>query len=82
MKDFFALEISKTFKNQYKIIELQGVIDGLDDSIASNKAILSIAGDILFRLLPLYESSGATDHDFAQLINCNIRKHGTTPGRL
>lgn len=74
LKQTLDNEIAKTFKNQYMIADLQAEISVLDDDRKEIDSLLNDVGGLLFELLPLYEKAGASDHDFAQLINCNIKK--------
>ena len=74
LKDALATENAITFKNQYIIAELRQRIAELDDLCADYKNQLAASGGLLFDILPMYEDTGATDHDFAQLINCNTKK--------
>jgi len=67
-------ESAKTFKNQYRVMELQKEIAGLDCTCSDIDNQLFVLGALLFEMLPIYENSGASDHDFAQLINCNAKK--------
>ncbi|KJS18550.1 MAG: hypothetical protein VR69_00185 [Peptococcaceae bacterium BRH_c4b] len=67
-------EEEKTFKNQYYIAELREAILELDETCNSLKGRLAMFGEFLYDALPAYEATGSSDHDFAQLINCNIRK--------
>lgn len=74
LKDALATETSKTFKNQYRIAELQKGISEMDNCCNTCRNELAASGGLLFDILPMYEDSGASDHDFAQLINCNIKR--------
>lgn len=74
MKDDLAAEKAKVFKNQYMIAELEEIIANLDSLCADYENQLIKSGEFLLDILPIYEASGATDHDFAQLINCNIKR--------
>jgi hypothetical protein len=66
-------EEKKVFKNQYYIAELRRLADDLAARLKSFKRQMALYGEYLLRLLPLYEAEGATDHDFAQIINCNVK---------
>ncbi len=74
LKDALAIETKKTFKNQYRIAELQKGISDLDIVCSDIESKLYVIGGFLFKALPMYEEVGATDHDFAQLINCNAKR--------
>lgn len=74
LKENLESEMAKTFKNQYVIADLEAEISVLDDDRKEIDSLLNDVGGLLFELLPLYEKAGATDHDFAQLINCNIKR--------
>lgn len=74
LKDNLAEEEAKTFKNQLRIASLRGAIRELDSILSEIKESIARCGGLLFEALPQYEACGATDHDLAQLINCNARK--------
>lgn len=74
LKEVLAAESAKTFKNQFRIAELQNVFTDMDGACSDIEKQLFALGHLLFESLPAYEDSGASDHDFAQLINCNIKK--------
>lgn len=74
LKEVLAAESAKTFKNQFRIAELQNVLAEMDGACSDIEKQLFALGHLLFESLPAYEDSGASDHDFAQLINCNIKK--------
>ncbi|TEB08620.1 hypothetical protein Psch_02186 [Pelotomaculum schinkii] len=74
MKDDLAAEKAKVFKNQYLIAELEEIIEDLDSLCSDYENQLVTSGEFLLDILPIYEASGASDHDFAQLINCNIKR--------
>ena len=74
MKENLEAETAKTFKNQYLIADLQAEISVLDDDRKEIDSLLNDVGGLLFGMLPLYEKAGASDHNFAQILNCNIKR--------
>lgn len=74
LKENLEAETAKTFKNQHVIADLEAQISVLDGARKEYDRLLNDIGVLLFELLPLYEKAGASDHDFAQLINCNTKK--------
>lgn len=73
-KEQLKTEEEKTFKNQFFVAELREAILELDETRNNLKGRLAMFGELLFDALPAYEATGASDHDFAQLINCNAKK--------
>lgn len=78
------LEKGKRFKNQYLMQELEEQIEDMKGTLSMiNNSLASLGGD-LNTALPIYETV-ATVHDFAQLINVNmkdIEKHLADGERL
>lgn len=72
-KKQLEVEEAKVFKNQYHIASLRGIVDDLNRMLDACKTRLAAYGEYLLHILLLYEAEGATDHDFAQIINCNVK---------
>ncbi|MCL6559609.1 MAG: hypothetical protein K6U74_12585 [Firmicutes bacterium] len=52
------------------------MIKELDSQLDEYKRRSAMFGESLIHLLDAYEASGATDHDLAQLLNCNMKDMG------
>lgn len=71
---YLDIEKSKIFKNQYYVKELSEAVSQTNEYSTRAKNVLANYGKYLFCILAEYEKNGATDHEFAQLINCNMEK--------
>lgn len=67
------IENKKTFNNQYLINDLEEALDIYLKMGENYSNLLAISGKSLLSMLPFYEQF-ASDHDFAQIINANIRE--------
>jgi len=66
-------ENSKTFINQYLIEDLEEELEFYSKKEEITREIIANLGKTVSNLLPFYEQL-ASDHDFAQIINANIRE--------
>lgn len=74
LRQLLKTEQDKAFKNSDIISRLKEGCEAVDKAIFSWNDALDKYGQLVLTLLELYEKSGASPHDLAQVAGCNMRK--------